>query len=75
MRVVCLMVPHLPVRVAQRCDPGLEHVPVIVGGRRWDDAGGRRRHDAGWRQRHDPGRCWRLGPGGNGGPGRLAASK
>jgi len=37
MRVVCLMVPRLPVQVAQRCDPGLEHVRVIVGGRRWDE--------------------------------------
>jgi DNA polymerase-4 len=37
MRVVCLLVPRLPVQVAQRCDPGLAQMPLIVGGRRWDE--------------------------------------
>jgi nucleotidyltransferase/DNA polymerase involved in DNA repair len=37
MRVVCMMVPRLPVQLARRCDPGLAQTPLIVGGRRWDE--------------------------------------
>jgi nucleotidyltransferase/DNA polymerase involved in DNA repair len=37
MRVVCLMVPRLPVQVVRRWDPGLAQTPLIVGGRRWDE--------------------------------------
>jgi DNA polymerase-4 len=32
------MVPRLPVQLARRCNPALAQMPVIVGGRRWDEA-------------------------------------
>jgi len=36
MRVVCLLIPHLPVQVEQRRNPVLGEVPLVIGGRRWD---------------------------------------
>ena len=36
MRVVCLLILHLPVQLEQRRNPALVNAPLVVGGRRWD---------------------------------------
>jgi DNA polymerase-4 len=36
MRVVCLLILHLPMQLEQRRNPALVNAPLIVGGRRWD---------------------------------------
>lgn len=37
MWIVCLLIPHLPVQVECQRDPTLSHMPLIVGGQRWDE--------------------------------------
>jgi len=37
MRVICLLIPHLPVQVERRRNPTLSDASLVVGGRRWDD--------------------------------------
>ncbi len=37
MRVACLLMPHLPVQVERQRDAVSAGVPLIVGGRRWDE--------------------------------------
>lgn len=37
MRVICLLIPHLPVQIERRRNPALADGPLVVGGRRWDE--------------------------------------